>query len=225
MSEPIKLNSGGVATLGDTDRVVGCDSNGAIRSISMANLLAQIRSSIQIGGRNLIPGSAKFTGWTAKQGGYVPDGNDGMLSVRKSTGAYYGAYRMMSFVAGATYTFSVYTDSPDSLSLFIKYVNDLYGSQTANFGAVKRASRQISQNWYQVSATAKCTTSGTALIEVESGNIPATQTVRYCAPKLEIGNVPTDWSPAPEDLSGGGNSQSFNWLQIKALRRAERRAA
>lgn len=218
MSEPIKLNSGVVATLGDTDRVVGCDSTGALRSISIAALLAQIRDSIHIGGRNLIPDSAKFTGWTAKQNGYVPDGTDGIFSVRKSTGSYLGAYRRMSFVAGNAYTFSVYTDSPDNISLYIKYVNDVYGTQTANFGDVKRASRQISQNWYQVSATAMCTTSGTALIEVESNNIPSTQTIRYCAPKLEIGNIPTDWSPAPEDLSGGGNLQSFNWLRTEERR-------
>lgn len=212
MSEVKAINTAAVSALADTDLVLASTSGGSFRTVSLADLLKQIRDSIKVGGRNLISDSAKFTGWTAKQNGYVHDGTDGIFSVRKSTGAYYGAYRKMAFVAGATYTFSAYTDSPDSLSLFMKYVNDVYGSQTANFGAVKRASRQISQNWHQVSVTATCTTSGTALIELESGNIPATQTVRYCAPKLEIGNVPTDWSPAPEDLSGGGNLQSFNWL-------------
>lgn len=203
MSKATKLNEGIVTSLADTDLLVAADSAGTMCPISVTNLMQLIRDNIKVGGRNLIPDSAKFEGWTAKQSGYKPDGTDGILSVRKSTGAFFGAYRMMSFAAGATYTFSFYVDSPNEIQLFLKYLNDSLGSQTADFGATKKRCRQISQNWYQISVTATCTKSGTAILEIESANIQSTETVRYCAPKLEIGNIPTDWSPAPEDLSGG----------------------
>lgn len=205
MSEPIKLNSGAVTALGDTDRVVGCDSTGALRSISFANLLAAVRDSIKVGGRNLIPDSAKFAGWTAKQNGYVPDGKDGILSIRKSTGAFYGAYRAMNFDEGQTYTLSVYTDYPNRLDMFIKYPNDNFGVQTADLAVTTRSVRKVSGIWYQKSITCKCTKSGKAIIMIESANIAKSETVRYCAPKLEQGNIPTDWSPAPEDLLGGNS--------------------
>ena len=205
MSEPIKINQGVVSTLAGTDLVVGADSGGTLKPITLDNLLALVRSNLQIGGRNLVPDSGKFSGWTPKTQGHISDGSDGNFAVRKSSGAFRGGYRNMSFSAGAIYTFSIFTDNPSKINLFIGYVNDLLVKQTATFSnkySVKY--RPVKDGWYQAWVTATCTSSGTALLEYETNNISDSETVRFCAPKLEIGNMPTDWSPAPEDLGWGG---------------------
>lgn len=206
MSEAIKINiEKPVSKPEETDTVLLFDSTSNPQLITVGNLLALVRSNLQIGGRNLVPDSGNFSGWTPKTQGHISDGFDGNFAVRKSSGAFRGGYRNMSFSAGAIYTFSIFTDSLSKINLFIGYVNDLLVKQTATFSnktSVKY--RPVKDGWYQAWVTATCTSSGTALLEYETNNISDSETVRFCAPKLEIGNMPTDWSPAPEDLGWGG---------------------
>ena len=200
MSDIKNIKDGAVTSIADTDLVM-CSVGGTYHPISFANLMAAVRCGIQVGGRNLIPDSAKFTGWSMKTQGHVADGTSGIFSVRKSAGDFRGGYRMCSFVAGNWYTFSILTNKPADMTLYIKYVNDNCGVQTASFSPSRWSTRQISEEWHMVSVSCLCTNSGSAVIEYETLKIGIDKTVRFCAPKLEFGNIATGWSPAPEDLA------------------------
>lgn len=204
MSEPIKLNSGGVASLADTDRVVGCDSTGALRSISLADLLAQIRSSIQIGGRNLIKGSAMPLTTVASKIYQLsiplkeePAGSEFTLSFR---------YEFSGITLGEGPRFGLQA-SVKQMTGYVQYVDCyFYPESTSGKGRVFKVNTLPEGMDFSG-------TQITAFIQRISGG-----TVKIYDFKLERGNIPTDWSPAPEDLSGGGNSQSFNWLRIEERR-------
>lgn len=189
MSEPIKLNSGGVATLADTDRVVACDSTGALRSIPLADLLAQIRSSIQIGGRNLIKGSAEpITSVTSK--------TYNLSTPLKNEPA--GSEFTISF----SYEFSGITlgDNPrmglqisvKNMGSYNQYIDCyLYPESTNGKGRV-----------FKVNTLPEgMDLSGSYVLAFIQRT--GTGSVKIYDFKLERGNIPTDWTPAPEDLSQG----------------------
>lgn len=206
MAETKNAHEGVVTSIADTDLVMVVGPSGGLHPISFANLKAAIISGIQVGGRNLIPNSAKFTGWAEKTGGLSVDDSFGIFTVRKSVSAYRGLYKIMSFDEGNYYTLSVYANSL-AVSVFLPYSYNTIpavATATASFSPAVTSIRNIGNGWYQLSKTAKCTKSGTAVIEFESSG---DNTIRFCAPKLEIGNMVTDWTPAPEDISsawGGG---------------------
>lgn len=212
MSSQININTGPVTTLAPTDLIVGTTSDGAtLKPISLDNLKKLIRDDLQIGGRNLIMNSRTFGGWSSKTGGTIIDGSYGILTVRKALSGFKGSYKIYEFQEGEYYTFSIYTDS-EECSIYLAYSPDanIAGlTTTATFTAQIKSSRVIGAGWFQKIVTAKCTKAGQAALEFESLTSVA---VRFCAPKLERGNIATDWSPAPEDLGfvGGG----YNELSI-----------
>lgn len=206
MSEPIKLNSGGVASLADTDRVVGCDSTGALRSISLADLLKQIRSSIQIGGRNLIKGSAMPLTTEASKIYQLsiplkeePAGSEFTLSFR---------YEFSGVTLGENPRFGLQA-SVKQMPGYVQYVDCyFYPESTSGKGRVFKVNTLPEGMDFSG-------TQITAFIQRISGG-----TAKIYDFKLERGNIPTDWSPAPEDLSGGGNTLHINQLQTATERRA-----
>ena len=229
MSEPIKLNSGAVTTLADTDRVVGCDSTGALRSISLADLLRQIRDNIKVGGRNLIPnsnfekgiggisvmrGSASLMAST-HEGNPIRIGGKALYMSSNNADTYFNPISLGKLEPG-TYTLTIWGRNAGSISHHSSYVYvdgaaiipiDTVFS-THNSPQKKSITFEIpgsSASWPEIALRIGIATTGLAWLLIE-------------AMKLERGNIPTDWTPAPEDLSGGGNSQSFNWLRIKERR-------
>lgn len=175
MSEPIKLNSGGVTTLADTDRVVGCDSTGALRSISMANLLAQIRSSIHIGGRNLLRNS----------GSQISNNSYNMGSL----------YYADAPIAGTEVTVTIWGELGADRTRFSVFNG--YGEGTYGFSHLRKVEDGKHQGTFTILKPADRIT----IYAMPQDAISGSSVKRI---KLERGNIPTDWSPAPEDLSGGG---------------------
>lgn len=210
MSKTKKLTDPTVPTLtaiADTALVTVLDpDSGAISTIEFGDLKTLIKDSIKVGSRNMLTGSASFSGWTNKTGGYKASEKEGICSVYIGPKAFAGAFKAFPFVMGSDYTFSIYCDNPNMAILYIKYVNDgIVGiSQSASFINESRMCRQVSEGCFQMSVTAKCIASGIAALEFETLNIPDSMSLRFWAPKLEIGNIATDWSLAPEDLMGGG---------------------
>lgn len=211
MSKAKNLNEGIVTSLADTDLVVAADNGGSLRPISVTNLMQLIRDNIKVGGRNLLTN-------------YITSGNNNAningnsITICANKDFYFSIKLASEIVVGETYTVSfdvkglqvgdswVMGGAQGANQFLIKMKNGrnhatfvLNGSQHSNtFFAFDDAERNFPNGFHEVTLS----------------NF-----------KLERGNVPTDWSPAPEDLSGGGNSQKFNRLQLYAVRRAERRAA
>lgn len=189
-----------VTSLASTDRVVGCDSTGALRSISMADLLKQIRSSIHIGGRNLLRNTSNFK---------INTSGMWWLSERLAVSR------------------NSLLSNEDVVVFSAKYKKITSGSASGSFqlGAI------VTSNWYE-QATFKSSDLADEGVVSKSFEISrfkgdweefslfvnGNSDYEIYDLKLERGNIPTDWSPAPEDLSGGGNSQSFNWLRIEERR-------
>ena len=226
MTETRNAHEGAVTYIADDDLVMVVGPNGGLHPISFTNLMKAVRGGIQIGGRNLIQNSAKFTGWVSKNSGMQNDGTYGIFTVKKTEAAWFGVYKIINYEAGNYYTFSFHSTSTN-VAGYLKYSSSgNYGvTQTASFSSVIKTVVPIGDGWYRHSFTAKCTNSGAAMTLIEAGNTD--EKIRFCAPKLEIGNVPTDWSPAPEDYasSWGGNWFITNYLQFQHRKVGERRYA
>lgn len=192
MSEPIKLNSGGVATLADTDRVVGCDSTGALRSISLADLLKQIRDSIHIGGRNLLKGSMKSMG---NQSNYIFE--DGVHSIIMTQGGM-GIYKSAGTHPIDTYCISVELKGDVPMDVRWYLANNEMSAKTFN----------VTTEWKRYTAILK-PTSGSLQFRLTSQNLTNRFYARF--PKIEQGNIPTGFSIAPEDLSGVIRNHSIGY--------------
>ena len=163
-------------------------------------------NSLQIGGRNLIIGSSGGgANYAAGNGSIVAGGWNGNKAV-KTTGAWTGYCIKIKAIsdranikAGDIVTVSIYvsTDSTTEVS------NNLYlyrhnGSDTSvNFGSKKLKSGV----WIKLTATWTIT-DPTKLLDTmrfECGQ-RTSYGILWSCPKLEFGNKPTDWTPAPEDI-------------------------
>lgn len=189
MSEAIKFGDFPLQTsLADNDTII---LNG--KRITAATLLAAVRSSIKVGGRNLLKNSGVTTTNDKYQIG-IYDYTDPPKVGECVTATIWGQ------LGNGKEKFSIfngYGDGAYGLSHLVKIADGIY---QGTFTILKPADRL-----------------SVYVIPKESSNI--TSTIERI--KLERGNIPTDWSPAPEDLLsglGGGNLQSFSWLQRRGRR-------
>lgn len=207
MSKAKKLNEGIVTSLADTDLLVAADNGGSLRPISVTNLMQLIRDNIKVGGRNYVALSkstlvnASRDGYTIMQG--VGDTRSLMFQIQLINGNSLVRVAYEKFITQAgkkTIKFSV-SDAENVNIIFIKHQG-----QSHDFGI-------------RIPFTEK----GDFILTLNIGSVTQGE-ISFSNLMLERGNIPTDWSPAPEDLSGGGNAQIFNQLQF-AIHKAERRAA
>lgn len=120
---------------------------------------------------------------------------------------------------GDKLTYSIYakTDniSPISIIMFNRAFNDSNGRYDFD-SSVRQFT--LSKEWDQYSLTFTVTdsilkTSGTGMtyfgFEILMKNTEEDKYVYFACPKLELGNIATDWTPAPEDVDEGiNNAQS-----------------
>lgn len=177
MSKATKLNEGVVTSLADTDLVVAADNGGSLKPISMTNLMQLIRDNIKIGGRNLL----KNTDIQNSNNTYV-------VAVY-----YYGAdcpavgesvlITIWGQLGEGKSAFTVFNGSGDGTLgvVTLKKIKDGVYQGTLNY------LKESPEKRITVYATPKEVTSVSSIERI----------------KLERGNIPTDWTPAPEDLSGG----------------------
>lgn len=198
MSKAKNLNEGIVTSLADTDLVVAADNGGSLKPISMTNLMQLIRDNIKIGGRNLL----KNTDIQNSNNTYV-------VAVY-----YYGAdcpavgesvlITIWGQLGEGKSAFTVFNGSGDGTLgvVTLKKIKDGVYQGTLNY------LKESPEKRITVYATPKEVTSVSSIERI----------------KLERGNIPTDWTPAPEDLSGG-NAHIFNRLRLYVVHKAERRVA
>lgn len=179
---------------------------------------------IEIGGRNFIPGSRHLngTGSTNYNGKLVLDSG---FTAFKCTGNWHGVKRnandlILDSKDGDTFTFSLNIKTSDvcSLSFYAMcYTSDkqrVYPEYTTGQFNDKRIittnseeekdqrvyiAFQVTQGWIDL-----INDGGTIdwTLQVHDGASSTNPAYLY-APKLERGNKPTDWTPAPEDAEGG----------------------
>ena len=203
MSETRKIGSSGeLAALPEDGYVALVDSGGSVRRVSVANMLA----AVSVGGRNLLAGTAEWKGWKSKTSGTVTSETRDVRKLVKAGQAFSGMGIGANVTEGVTYIFSAEFNTVDG-RVYPQYPSPSYIGLTATAEGIvtNLPVKYLGDGWYRVSAMYKCTKSGVTVLEAES----ITSGGCICGPKFETGNIPTDWSPAPEDcmpinsISGG----------------------
>lgn len=183
--------------LADTDTII-LDG----KRVTFANLLANIRNNIKVGGRNLLKGTKDFIGFVyAGVGGTITNSDELGMKVFKSNGPWSKIYRETTIYAGETYVFSVYV-KPGNTKCTLFWDNNGDGTHSITTAAateLRRDAIEADGDWRRASMVIKCTKTGTAHFRIESE-----QPYSCAGYKLERGNIATDWTPAPEDLTSGG---------------------
>lgn len=163
---------------------------------------------VMVGGRNLIRGSGKLsTDYVPGNGTVVTSGYNGAKAVA-TKGAWTGYYIHMldianraNLKAGDVVTMSIWvsTDSTTEITspgLYLYRANSEGNAETKSFGGKKLKAG----TWVQLS----CTYTINADRKLQNGarfesSKDTTYNILWSAPKLELGNKATDWTPAPED--------------------------
>lgn len=171
---------------------------------------------ISVGGRNYIRDSQFKNGYwryAKREGSDVCNVNNGVVEII-STGNYWHQYQLSTYdyddglnlvEHNSTVTLSVEVQSPDDCPFWVNIRSDTTEGPTTNpinFSGV------ANNQWQRVSFTGKLIPSknhkGYRIILATSN----TGTIRFRNPKLEIGTIATDWTPAPEDLESKMDSIS-----------------
>lgn len=192
---------------------------------------------LQIGGRNLLLYSANL-----KNGYYtnIYDTADETFkgcSVFKVNHAWNGIRPYFNkhiternvIKAGDVLTYSVYAKTDDTKEIDIMMFNRTMDSDSGQ-GAIRgnQGELKLSNDWKLYSVTFKVTES---MLSVDKGlswfgyelcnNTSSGKYVYFACPKLEKGNKPTDWTPAPEDVNGkivnvetiaNQTADKFSWI-------------
>lgn len=174
------------------------DTSGSLKRVSVEQLLKDVRDSIEIGGRNLALKS------NVEQSGKYPCAGYSLSEPIENGGKY--VVTMEATMLGDTTFFNLWDMSGSvNYSRFTHLGGNIYRAIfTAN-------TRDLTE---EIRKKVAIFPNGT--VEGNRGGV-------VTRIKLERGNIPTDWTPAPEDylsMSGGGNLQIFNELPTKERRTA-----
>ena len=176
MSDTKQAHQGAVTSIGGSDLLMCVAPGGGYHPISFDNLMAAIKSGIQVGGRNLLRDTGTYRGM-ANAGTY------------KGLGVYKGGpwghpvlYLSEPLEAGETVTLSFYCKGV----AYWAPCGYMYGSDSEWTRIVKTITPNDSYSSIQL--VRPSTTNNDALSY-------------FCGVKLERGNVATDWTPAPKDIA------------------------
>lgn len=213
-----KADAAALQTLQNTVNQQGKDLTTQSNSLtSLSNSL----NSVSVGGTNLIPRSGTMDGWANKQSdtfkgnsiaGKTVNAGAGYIDIREEIIAApldASEYVYSFYAKGAIngQALSVFFYNPNTTS---KSVNS-QGTETGNTDG--RSSFSLTTEWkrYWVKWTQ---TPGTGTKRLILGRIEASstasQTVFIGSPKLEAGNLPTEWSPAPSDLANDSDVKDLS---------------
>ena len=156
-------------------------------------------AKITVGARNLMVGTKDFSGdwfnkakWTLEQEKYLG------LSVYSRQEEWLGLSEVVEVRVGETYTFSAYIKSNIENDLVFMYLDNRLVEPRASL-SLTRKDISVGTNWTRVSATFEVTKAGLMTPRFERNNKNAKLYV--AGYKLELGNVPSDWSQAIEDTN------------------------
>lgn len=165
-------------------------------------------SQITVGGRNLMLGTADFSGgssrWTALTT-VTTDRYRGTL-ISSSSGAYgrpsYTIQNAGILQVGKTYTFSIYARNTSDTDVIV--------ARDYNANIVTPAGYEMKlpahTDWTRVSSTFTVKndpSTSTDGLRWNTHNSVTNGMVQFAGYKLEEGNVATDWTPAPDDVPMG----------------------
>ncbi|MDK0668824.1 phage tail spike protein [Clostridium perfringens] len=166
-------------------------------------------SKIEIGGRNLLPNTKDFKGWSLGRGTILDQTYNGCkVFYCKFNGSGFTDLQLTACITpepNKTYTLSFWAKgSSDMDSYFypdaVKEGINSQGKKTvASDGSINT---KLSSSWkrYWITWTTKDNVSGTKHILVSRLQGSSEKEVYVCGVKLEEGNKATDWTPAPEDV-------------------------
>ena len=166
-------------------------------SITLSVLETKV-DGISVGGRNMYTGTRNFDGdaWMNKST-WTEDGNYNGCMVYKYTGQWNGLGQMITLKANTQYTLSAWMKQTDGGT--VKYYDSKANGATSSdkgSGSVV----EVGTDWSRCHVTFTVSTAETYFPRFEQDG--EGQSLWVAGLKLEKGNKPTDWSPAPEDPAG-----------------------
>ena len=179
---------------------IDLSANHQIRS--MVSDIADAKSAaedVEIGGRNLLRGTRDFDGggWMNRES-WTEDGKYQDLTVLKKDSAWDGLFQELALDAG-TYTFSGWARCGAG-SVIAMYIAQGVSQGAAEAEPTDLRLGDVGRDWTRVHATFEVKAAGAARVRFEN---ESDAELRLCGLKLERGNKPTDWTPAPEDADAG----------------------
>lgn len=196
-----------------TRTVITYTDNSQSTSYSVGSTL----KGVNVGGRNLIIGSSNAdhskwtkTGWTGEMSTYNAQNHIYKITAENGWTEFF--YTTLQDYAGKVVTLhllaqniSSETTATDNYALM--YANSKIGYHTGNLTVDK----PVQDEWIECSVTVTLNENGMFGIgtqcEPESQGLKSAWLIKDL--KLELGNIDTDWTPAPEDVDEGiNNAQS-----------------
>nr|DAX23864.1 MAG TPA: Minor structural protein 4 [Caudoviricetes sp.] len=171
--------------------------------------------NIQVGGRNLMKFTKEMSGtWMNKEFWTLQSENYNELSIYRSNSNWNGITQRIQLQEGETYTLSLYVRKQGDLTFHL-FAGDARKAGTAQTEIIRTNSQIVNngaQNiWYRVYVSFKVTQSGFCFARPEK---LGTGYIDVCGFKLERGNIPTDWSPAPEDFLVSNNARANSSITL-----------
>ena len=173
--------------------------------LSLENKLKQYSNeqmgNIQVGGRNLMRFTQDMSGnWINRGNWLLLSENHNGLSIFRSISDWSGITQYVTLQVGYIYTLSLYVRKHGNLTFYL-FGYDSRFNGTASVDVISSNSDIVNQGiddvWYRVYITFKVTKGGFSYVRPEKSGAGY---IDVCGYKLERGNTPTDWTPAPEDI-------------------------
>ncbi|MFX3419981.1 phage tail protein, partial [Klebsiella pneumoniae] len=212
-----KADATALQTLQNTVTQQGKDI--ASQSDSVTNL-SNALNNVSIGGVNLVKNSGDMTGWSGKTN-EIFRGNAVISATSKAGGSYRDLKEIIldAPVDNAEYVYSFFAkggENGQSMTAYFYNPNSTISSvssQGVSGGDVDgRMSFTLTTEWvrYWVKWKQKPGTGSKKLILARiQASSTKDQTVSITSPKLEVGNMPTEWSPAPSDMASSNDLSSL----------------
>ncbi len=212
-----KADATALQTLQNTVTQQGKDIASQSDSVtSLSNAL----NNVSIGGVNLVKNSGDMTGWSGKTN-EIFRGN-AVISATSKAGSSYRDLKEIILdapVDNAEYVYSFFAkggENGQSMTAYFYNPNSTISSvssQGVSGGDVDgRMSFTLTTEWvrYWVKWKQKPGTGSKRLILARiQASSTKDQTVSITSPKLEVGNMPTEWSPAPSDMASSNDLSSL----------------
>ncbi|HHL7585847.1 TPA: phage tail protein [Klebsiella pneumoniae] len=212
-----KADASALQTLQNTVTQQGKDI--VSQSDSVTNL-SNALSNVSIGGVNLIKNSGDMAGWSGKTN-EIFRGN-AVISATTKAGSSYRDLKEITLdapVDNAEYVYSFFAkggENGQSMTAYFYNPNSTtsgVSSQGVSDGSVDgRMSFTLTTEWvrYWVKWKQKPGTGSKRIILARiQASSTKDQTVSITSPKLEVGNMPTEWSPAPSDMASSNDLSSL----------------
>jgi predicted nucleic acid-binding Zn-ribbon protein len=207
------LNTGLQAKVSQSDfntlsgRVTTSENNIIAKANELSSKITSVEGKIpkNVGGANLFKGSRDFSGtdWVNKDSGIYAEDYQGVKIFKKQT-LWGGVSQYFEVKTGEEYVFSAYVKSSAKTDRITFYL--VHGSKQPQASGVVSFNSDNSQDavtfdltdeYQRIAIKIKITKDGWIMPRLERYNSDAY--LFFGGYKLERGNIPTDWSPAPED--------------------------